>query len=176
MLSSSTSHGTPWRRSVAACLAAGALCAALPSVAQTKVADVKLTMLTALRPAGDDVTTPDGTVGWPGARFPTSPPLYAVRPGGSAGYLFGGFTGGGPSVLNTDMYTALGMYTMRAGVSVYERVEYNPATDLHGRITGTPVRASDGSLYSVLTTTYAERYFGTDRAKTSSNEIGRAHV
>lgn len=169
MMSFPVSHVAPWRRSVAACLAVGALCAVLPVAAQTKVSDVKLTMLTALRPAGDDVTTPDGTIGWPGARFPTSPPLYAVRPGGSAGYLFGGFTGGGPSALRTDMYTALGMYSMRAGVSVYERVEYKPANDLHGRITGTPVRASDGSLYAVLTTTYAERYFGTAKGQVSSN-------
>ena len=31
-----------------------------------------------------------------------------------------GFNGGGPNVLSSQMYTSLGMYTMRAGVSVYE--------------------------------------------------------
>ena len=163
MMSFSVPHDRPWRRSVAACLAVGALCAALPAAAQTKVGDVKLTTLTSLRPAGDDVTTPDGTIGWPGARYPSSPPLYAVRPGSSAGYLFGGFNGGGPSVLPSQMYTAFGMYTMRAGVSVYERVAYNPANDLHGRISGTPVRASDGSLYAVMTTINGERNAGKNK-------------
>lgn len=152
------------RLPLAACVAAGALSLALPSLAQTKVSDATLTMLTALRPAGDDVTTPDGTIGWPGARFPTSPPLYAVRPGGSAGYLFGGYNGGGPSVLSSMMYTSLGLYTMRAGISVYERMPYNPAVDLHGRISGTPVKSADGSLYAVMTSTYGERYAGKEHA------------
>lgn len=159
-MSFSALHGWPLHWPAAACVAAAALCAAMPAAAQTKVSDARLTMLTSLRPAGDDVTTPDGTIGWPGARYPTSPPLYAVRPGSSAGYLFGGFNGGGPSVLSSQMYTAFGMYTMRAGVSVYERVAYNPANDLHGRISGTPVRASDGSLYAVMTTINGQKNAG----------------
>ncbi len=156
MMSFSVFHAAPWR--AAAWLAASTLCAAAPAMAQTKVSDVQLTMITSLRPAGDDVTTPDGTIGWSGARYPTSPPLYAVRPGSSAGYLYGGFNGGGPTALATDMYTALGMYSMRAGVSVYERVAYNVANDLHGRISGTPVKSADGSLYSVMTSISGEKY------------------
>lgn len=167
MMSFHVFHRTPLAVCAAACVAAGALSLALPSMAQTRVSDVTLTLLTALRPAGDDVTTPDGTIGWPGAYFPTSPPLYAVRPGGSAGYLFGGYNGGGPSVLASNMYTSLGLYTMRAGISVYERMPYDPAVDLHGRISGTPVKAADGSLYAVMTSGYGETYTG--KLETSTN-------
>lgn len=147
--------------SVATATAVGLACLSTPTSAQ--VSDAKLTSLVSLRPAGDDVTVPDGTIGWPGARYPTSPPLYAVRPGTTRGWLFGGFMGGGPfgSRNTISMYTAFGLYNMAASVSVYDRLPYDADNSLFGRITSTPVRASDGSLYFVLTSTYGETYAGT---------------
>lgn len=152
----------PWRAlAVALALAAGA---APPALAQAAAAGVSFTSLASMRPAGDDVTTPDGTTGWPGARYPTSPPLYAVRPGSTQGYLYGGFLGAGLVGTRTTIYTAVGLYSMFAGVSVYERLAYDDSTGLYGRINGTPVRARDGSLYALMTSQYGEQFAGTDRA------------
>ncbi|MFY9476206.1 MAG: hypothetical protein WAQ08_00810 [Aquabacterium sp.] len=106
--------------SVATATAVGLACLSSPTAAQAQVNQAKFTSLVSLRPAGDDVTTPDGTVGWPGARYPTSPPLYAVRPGTTRGWLFGGFMGGGPLADRTTQYAAFGLYNMSASVSVAE--------------------------------------------------------
>ncbi|MFZ5526101.1 MAG: choice-of-anchor tandem repeat GloVer-containing protein [Pseudomonadota bacterium] len=151
-----------WAASLIA-TAAGIASTPSPVQAQALVSDARLSMLTALRPAGDDVTTPDGTVGWPGARYPTSPPLYAVRPGTTRGWLFGGFMGGGPLVDRTTQYTAFGLYNMSASVSVYDRLAYDPADGLFGRALNTPVRARDGALYVVMSSPYGEEYAGTSQ-------------
>jgi len=137
--------------------------------AQTAVSGVTVTTLASLRPAGDDVTLPDGTLGWPGARYPTSPPLHAVRPGTTRGYLYGGFLGNGRVGTRETIYTAVGLYSMFAGVSVYERVPYDDAVGLYGRISGTMVKASDGSLYGVMTSEYGEAYAGTPTADVASS-------
>lgn len=133
-----------------------------PATPTATPADVVFTSLTSLRPAGEDVSNPDGTTGWPGAHYPSAPPLYAVRPGATRGTLFGGFTGNGLLGTRPSIYTAVGLYSMSAGVSIYERLAYDPATGLHGRVNSTPVRASSGALYGVMTSEYGQQYAGTD--------------
>src|SRR6218665_1524416 len=96
--------------------------------AQTPATGATLTSLVSLRPSGEDVTSPDGTTGWPGARYPTAPPLYAIRPGTTQGHLYGGFMGGGLLNGRVWSYTATGLFSMFAGVSVYERLAYDAAT------------------------------------------------
>ncbi|SEJ47261.1 MULTISPECIES: choice-of-anchor tandem repeat GloVer-containing protein [unclassified Variovorax] len=143
-----------------AAVVAGATLAPPPLHAQTRVSGVTFTSLASFRPAGDDVTTPDGTVGWPGARNPTAPPLYALRPGTTTGHLYGGFLGNGLVGGRPFLYTATGLYSMQAGVSIYERLPYDVLSDLQGRVSSTPVQASDGRMYSVMTSTNGEANAG----------------
>src|SRR6218665_269339 len=69
---------------------------------------------------------------------------------------------------------------MFGGVSVYERLAYDPATGLFGRVVGTPVRASDGSLYGVMTNEYGDQQVGSAtenvESSTYSPKVGKGLV
>lgn len=174
---SAASH--PARFGLSLALLAALAVTALPDAqAQTHVSGVRVTSLASLRPSGEDVTSPDGTLGWPGARHPTSPPLFAVKPGTTTGYLYGGFLGAGWTGNRPTLYTAVGLYSMRAGVSVYERLAFDFDTDLQGRINSTPVRSSSGALYAVMTSLYGEQYAGTDEKSnyTYSATVGQGLI
>lgn len=150
---------------IAAALAALAAATAPATLhAQTRVSGVAFTSLTSMRPAGDEVTTPDGTAGWPGARYPVAPPLRALRPGTTAGYLYGGFLGAGLLGDRANLYTATGLYSMQASVSIYERLEFDTLSDLQGRVSSTPQQASDGRMYAVMTSVEGEASAGKNLA------------
>lgn len=148
-------------------LALAALPLSLTAQTAATPADVTFTSLTTLRPAGEDVSSADGTTGWPGARYPTSPPLYGVRPGATTGTLYGGFLGQGPLPTRHSIYTAVGLYSLGAGVGVYSRLAYVDGSNLFGRISSTPVRTSDGALYAVMTSEY-----GRPRVLRGTEQVG----
>lgn len=127
-----------------------AVSAGLPSGTGADLPPVAVTELTSFHYNGQSETSGDGAKGWPSLSLPSSPPLFVSHPLTQRPFLFGGSYGQALNAIGS-----VGLWWMPASPGHYERLAVDE-NRVYGMIPGTPVKGSDGSIYGVVVSMFAQ--------------------